>query len=392
MTATPGPSFLQLVDRPGILDLSWGHPALELLPADELQGAAATALDRHGADALGYGRDAGPLPFRELVRARLESTDLRAPLVDEIVVTAGASHALDLTATLLTSPGDVVLVESPTYHLAVRILRDHPIDLVAVPFDGGGLRVDALGETLARLRASGRRPRVLYTIATFHNPTGATLLDDRRRELVELAATEGLVIVEDDVYRELAYDGPPPASLWSIAQPGVVVRLGSFSKSLAPGLRLGYLTADGPTAARIAGAGLLESGGGIAHFQALVVAAYAASGGYGAHVEVLRTAYRARRDALLASLERHLPAGASWTVPRGGYFTWATLPSRLDAEELLPAAEARGVSYVPGRRFYIDGESGRSALRLAFSRYTPAELGEAARRLGLAVRDTLRSR
>jgi len=387
---TTEPRLLQLVDRPGILDLSWGHPGLDLLPAEGLRAAAAETLELHGSDALGYGRDAGPVPFREFVRDRLAATDARAPLVDEIVATAGASHGLDLVATLLTSPGDVVLVESPTYHLAVRILRDHPLELVPVPFDGGGMRVDALGELVVRLRASGRRPRFVYAIPTFHNPTGATLVDDRRRELVDLAAAEGLVVIEDDVYRELAYDGAAPASLWSRGEPGVVVRLGSFSKSLAPGLRLGYLTADAATASRIAGSGLLESGGGIAHLQALVVATFGASGAYASHVELLRTAYRARRDALLAALEEHLPPETSWTVPRGGYFTWATLPGRLDATALLPAAEARGTAYVTGRTFYVDGDGGRGSLRLAFSRYSPPELAEAARRLGAAVRDALR--
>ncbi len=391
MTADPR-ALLQLADRPGILDLSQGHPGLDLLPVEGLRAAAAETLARHGSDALGYGRDAGPVPFREFVRERLEATDARSPLVDEIVATAGASHALDLVVTLLASPGDVVLVESPTYHLAVRILLDHPLDLVAVPFDGGGLRVDSLGELVVRLRASGRRPRFVYTIPTFHNPTGATLVEDRRRELVALAAEEGLVVIEDDVYRELAYDGAAPASLWSHAEPGVVVRLGSFSKSLAPGLRLGYLTADAATAARIAGSGLLESGGGIAHFQALVVATFGASGAFAPHVDMLRTAYRARRDALLAALEEHLPRETSWTVPRGGYFTWTTLPGRLDAGALLPAAEARGTAYAPGRAFYVDGSGARGSLRLAFSRYSPPELAEAARRLGAAVRDALRDR
>jgi DNA-binding transcriptional MocR family regulator len=394
-TAPPGtlaPDHLRVVqvhDRPGIIDLAWGHPELALLPADALGDAAAAAFRTYGADALSYGRDAGPPPFLAFVRERLDATDARTPGADEIVVTAGASHALDLVVTRLTTPGDVVLVEEPTYHLAVRILRDHPVEIVPVAFDGGGIRTDAAGDAIARLRAGGRRVRLLYTIPTFHNPTGVTLVDGRRRELVEIAASEGVTIVEDDVYRELGYDAPAPPSLWSIGAPGSVVRLGSFSKSLGPGLRLGYLTADAETAARIWGAGVLDSGGGVAHLSALIVATYAETAAFPAHVERIRRTYAARRDALLAALAEHLP-DATWTEPRGGFFTWVTLPGSLDATALLPAAEARGMAYVPGRHFYVAGDGGRSALRLAFTRYGEADLAEAVRRLGATIRDARR--
>jgi DNA-binding transcriptional MocR family regulator len=385
-TAPDHVRVVQVVDRPGIIDLSWGHPDVALLPVAALRAATADAFDRYGPDALSYGRDAGPPPLVEAIRERLAATDSRVPAADEIVVTAGASHALDLAATLLTAPGDVVLVEEPTYHLAVRVLRDHPVDLVSLPFDGGGLRTDAAAETIARLRGAGRRVRMLYTIPTYHNPTGVTLDDGRRREVVDLAAEAGVTIVEDDVYRELGYDGSTPPSLWSLGAAGTVVRLGSFSKTIAPGLRLGYLTADAALAARAASSGVIDSGGGIAHLAALTVAAYVATGAYPAHVDDLRRLYRARRDALLAALAEHMP-GASWTQPRGGFFTWVTLPNGLDAAALLPAAEARGVSYVPGRRFYATGDGGRSTLRLAFTRYAESDLAEGARRIAAAARD-----
>lgn len=378
-----------MVDRPGIIDLAWGHPDLDLLPVAELRAATTEIFDRYGADALSYGRDAGPPPLIEAIRDRLAVTDARVPTADEVVVTAGASHALDLAATVLLQPGDVVLVEEPTYHLAVRILRDHPVDLVSIPFDGGGLRIDAAADTIGRLHGVGRRIRMLYTIPTYHNPTGVTLEEARRREIVALAANAGITIVEDDVYRELGYDAPTPPSLWSIAEPGAVVRLGSFSKTLAPGLRLGFLTADAATAHRAASAGVLDSGGGIAHLSALTVSAYVAAGGYPSHVNDLRQCYAERRDALLGALAEHLP-DATWTQPRGGFFTWVTLPDGLDASALLPAAEARGVAYVPGRRFYASGDGGRSALRLAFTRYAPADLAEAARRIAATVRDARR--
>lgn len=390
---TPLPDLVQFFARPGVIDLAWGHPAPELLPVEEIRRAAGAALDRYGPDALNYGTPTGPRPLLDWLCRHLARVDARAPSGEEILITGGVSQALDQVATLLAPPGSVVLVEAPTYHLAVKLLRDHPLELVAVPFDEAGVRVDALAHQLSRLRREGRPAHLLYTIPTHHNPTGVTLDADRRRSLVELAATEGLVIVEDDVYRELSYDGPPPPSLWSLAPPGVVVRLGSFAKSFAPGLRLGWLTANAATIRRFVDGGLLDSGGGINHFSALVVAVLAADGTYDRHVARLREAYRERRAALLDGLAAHLPPGCRWLSPGGGYFVWLHLPAGVSARALLPVAEAEGVSFVPGRTFYLPGEGTGlagdepdGALRLAFSRYRPAELVEAARRLGVALK------
>jgi DNA-binding transcriptional MocR family regulator len=349
-----------------------------------MRRAAIDALDRAGVDALAYGPGQGPGPLIAWLQERIERTEGRAPDVGEIMITGGVSQALDQICTLCMRPGDVALVESPTYHLAVRILRDHPLDLVAVPVDQAGLQVDALASIVADLRRANRRPRLLYTIPTFHNPTGVSLSAARRSPLLELAAAEQLLILEDDVYRELAYDGAAPASLWSQASPGTVVRLGSFAKSIAPGLRLGWLTADPALVARIVGSGLLDSGGGVNHFTAMAVAQFCAAGLFEAQGERLRAAYRARRDALIRALGEHMPPGFQCASPAGGFFAWATLPAGQDTAALLPHAEAAGVAYLPGARFSLDG-GGANALRLAFSLYTPEELSEAARRLGLAL-------
>ena len=378
----------QMLQRPGIIDLAWGHPSPTLLPLAELQRAAVSMIERHGAAALAYGAERGAGPLLTWLHERIGRIEGRALAPDEITTTAGNSDALDQLCALWTQPGDVVLVETPTYHLAVRIMRDHPLDLVPVPADASGLRVDALAETIAGLRRSGRRPRMLYLVPTFNNPTGASLSADRRAALVELAAAEELLIVEDDVYRELSYDGPAPPSLWSLAESGVVARLGSFAKTLAPGLRVGWLTGGAALVRRLVDSGLRDSGGGVNHFAAMVAAEFSAEGRYEAHVANLRAAYQGRRDALLASLAAHLPAGCGVRAPAGGYFTWVTLPEGMNAATLLPLAEAKGVSYLPGSRFYLDG-GGASALRLAFSYYSEAELAEAARRLGSALAEAL---
>jgi 2-aminoadipate transaminase len=372
--------------RSDVIDLGLGHPDPDLLPVEGLRRAAAAAFDRYGTDVLSYGAAAGPPPTIAFICGRLALVDGRAPTPAEVVVTAGNSHGLEQVLTMTAKPGDTVLVESPTYHLALRILRDHPVDVVPIPSDEGGMRVSEIGPTIARLRRSGARPTLLYTVPTFNNPTGISLAPERRRDLVALAATEGFTIVEDDVYRELAYTAKAPPSLWSIAEPGTVIRLGSFSKSLSPGLRVGYMTADEATANTSVEGGLLESGGGISHFASLVVAEFAATGEYDATVTHLREVYAARRDALTLALLAEMSDVADWVAPDGGYFVWVTLRTPTDIGALHAAAERHGTSFVPGNVFYADGSGGRASLRLAFSRYPPEVLAEGVRRLASAVR------
>jgi DNA-binding transcriptional MocR family regulator len=346
-------------------------------------------MDTYGSDALAYGASAGPGPVIGWIQERLQAIDLGAPRLDSIVLSAGSSQGLDHIATLLTAPGDVVLVEAPTYHLALRILKDHAVETVAIATDASGLVLRDLKATLSLLRRQGRNVRLLYTIPTFHNPTGRCLANDRRQQLVDLAADDGLLIVEDDVYRELAYDGPAPPSLWSLALPGTVARLGSFSKSLAPGLRSGFITSDPTLTDRIRQSGMLDSGGGISHFSSLVVAEFADCGDYNRHVERLRKAYAERRDALLAALSRHLEGKARWTHPSGGYFVWLELTLPIDATAILSHVHAHGTSYLPGSICYLDQARGHNALRLAFSRYSPEELSEGVRRLAQAIGDAV---
>lgn len=381
MTSLP---IIQLTQRAGIIDLGWGHPDPGLLPVEAISRAAQTALAHHGADALAYGTEHGPGTLRHWLIERIARDEGRAPEPDELMITGGVSLALDQICALLTRPGDVVLVESPVYHLAVRVLRDHPLELVAVPRNEHGLALDALEVIVARYTQQGRQPRLLYTVPTFHNPTGTSPSPERRAQLVAIAARAGFTIIEDDVYRELSYDGPPPASLWSIAPAGVVIRLGSFAKSLAPGLRLGWLSADAATVARITGGGMLDSGGGVNHFTAVMVGALCMAGDFDAQVARLKAAYRERRDTLFAALQEHLPPEYGFEKPAGGFFQWVRLPAGTTALELLPRAEAHGVAFIPGPRFHLDG-GGTHSLRLAFSLYGPADLREAAVRLGNAV-------
>jgi 2-aminoadipate transaminase len=383
---------VQLFCRPGIVELCWGHPDLALLPVAGLLQATQVALERDGPLALSYGAEQGPGRLIEQLCARLGRLEGVAPPPEQMMITGGASQALDMLCTLLTQPGDVVLVESPTYHLALRVLRDHGLELVPVPSDDQGLRVDALKEVLAELQRQGRRPRLLYLVPTFNNPTGVTLEVERRETLLELvqrtqtADSPGLIVLEDDVYRELWYDSPPPPPLYSLSPAGPVVQLGSFSKVLAPGLRLGWMCAEPGIIRRCTGSGMLDSGGGLNHFTAHVVAAFIELGLLDRQVETLRASYRQRRDALMDALTDHLPEACHWIRPAGGFFAWLRLPPGVDSTALLPTAESAGVSYVPGARFHTDGDGGRYC-RLAFTLVSPEELEEGARRLGSVLGD-----
>jgi 2-aminoadipate transaminase len=376
-------SVVQFEHRHGIIDLSWGHPDPALLPVAGIRKAAAGALDRYGPDALAYGASAGPAPLLAQIADRLEVVDGRRPDGDELLVTAGNSHGIDLVSTALLHSGDVVLVESPTYHLALRVFRDHGLEVRPVACDDVGLRLDTLADVVRSERDRGRTPRLLYIIPTFHNPTGRLMSAERRGDLIEAARALDLRILEDDVYRELSYGEKPPGSLWSMDDQATVVRLGSFAKSLAPGLRVGFLTADPATVRQISNSGVLESGGGIAHFAALIVADFMSTGEYAKHIENLRRAYRSRRDALVHACQEVMPAGASWSIPTGGYFLWVTLPGNVDPEALRAAAEREGMSFMTGVPFQVDGQ-GEQAIRLAFSRYSEADLREAMARFARA--------
>lgn len=263
--------------RPGIIELRWGDPDPALIPAAAIGDAARWVTDSVGAAALNYGVNEGPTALREALAERITQAEGHPVDLSEIAVTNGNSPSIQLLLSHLVGPGDAVFMEDPGFSLAIHMARDLSLHLVAVPLDDRGLDVDALAECVARTRATGRRPRLVYTVATYHNPTGTCLSDERRRQLVELAVEEDLLIVEDDVYRELAYNGPAPQSLWRIAAEvdGAVervIRLRTFSKTLAPGLRCGWLTSGAARVRQLTERGVFDSGGCPSQFTACVCA------------------------------------------------------------------------------------------------------------------------
>jgi DNA-binding transcriptional MocR family regulator len=367
-----------------VIDFGAGHPGDDLLPRTIMQAAAALRLNQPDPALLQYGLEQGDGYFRHALAAFLGQRYAAPVNMEHLFVTSGASQALDLICTLYTQPGDVIFVEEPTYFLALRIFADHRLTVVPVATDAHGLQIDALEAALQR-----QRPALLYTIPTHQNPSGVSLTLDRRRRLVELSKLYGFLIVADEVYHLLGYADAPPPPLAAFADDGTVLGLGSFSKILAPGLRLGWVQGAPKHMARLAIAGLLDSGGGLNPFTSALVRVVIEQGWQDQHLDRLHAIYRQRIAVLHAALQEELGDVVAYSVPTGGYFFWLKLPATLDGEMLLERAAAHKVSFRPGVRF--SGWSGlRNFIRLSFAFYEEDQLVEGVRRLKAAIEEALR--
>ncbi len=377
--------LLKLTARPDMISFAGGLPAPELFPAEELSAAGERALAEAPLAALQYGPTEGYGPLRELVAGWLAR--LEAPATpDQLLITAGSQQGLDLLGRLLIDPGAPVAVEEPTYLGALQAWQTCRPSYLPLPIDDEGLDVDVL----ERLLAGGARPRFLYVVSCFQNPTGVTLAPARRQRLIELAARYDLPIVEDDPYGELYYEGgrTTPLAALDIALHGElrhVIYLGTLSKVLAPGLRVGWVAAPRPLFDRLV---MLKQGLDLhTGSTAQALGYYACRDGLiERHLPRLRAVYGERRDAMLAALEREMPAGVRWTRPAGGLFLWLTLPAGADSQSLLGAAVERKVAFVPGQPFHPSG-GGANTMRLNFSHSTPSQIAEGVARLAAALRE-----
>ncbi len=373
------PSILISVPA-GVLDLSWGHPSPRLHALDVLQRAATHAWSNTRFATLQYGAEQGFGPLLEALATFLSQEPAYGMTVspESLFLTGGASQAIDLACTLFTREGDTIWVEEPTYYLVSKIFTDHHLRVVGVPTDANGLCADALASMLAD--TSQPSPTLLYTILTYQNPSGSVLSLERRRALVALAQRHGFLLLSDDVYQLLHYDSPPLPPLVAFDDTGCVISLGSFSKILVPGLRLGWVQAHPTLIQRFVAAGVVASGGGLNHMTSTLVHAVLEQGWLAPNIEMLRHTYAARVQALAAALRAHLPHAVSFATPGGGFFFWLTCRSDVDTAALLPLAREAGVSYRPGSGFSPSG-SLANALRISFAFYEVDELEEAVKRL-----------
>jgi 2-aminoadipate transaminase len=381
--------LLKLTEQPDILSFAGGLPAPEIFPLAEVEAAAHRVLREHGRTALQYGTTEGYLPLRELLVRHMGRYGIQVT-PDHVLITSGSQQALDLIGKLLLNPGDVVLTEAPTFLGAIQAFTAYQAEFVTVPIDDEGLRVDLLEEALR----SG--PKFLYVLPNFQNPGGVTLSLERRRRLVELAARYGTPIVEDDPYGQLRYEGHHLPSLVKVdaechgcaqgerAFRGGVIYLGTLSKTLAPGLRLGWVVAPLEVVQKLV---QLKQGTDLHTSSLIQMLGYeVARGGFlDRHVRVIRKVYGDRRDAMLRALKAYFPAAVRWTHPQGGLFLWVTLPPGLDSSELLEEALKEKVAFVPGAPFFPGG-GGASTLRLNFSYCTPQKIDEGMGRLGGVLR------
>jgi len=384
MTSSAMRDLMAITERPEVISLAGGLPDTSTFPAESLAAIMSRVAVDSTPRALQYGPTEGLASAKDCIAQVMDQEG--APTdPDDILVTTGGQQVIDLVCRTLIDPGDVVVAEAPTYPGAIPAFSSYQAHVVQIDMDGDGMRVDVLEETLDELERQGRRPKFIYTIPNFQNPAGVTLSLPRRRRLVEVARERELLVLEDNPYGLLRYEGDPLPTLRALDGGEFVIYLGTFSKILSPGVRLGWAVAPGPVLEKMnvgkQAADLCSSS-----FTQLFVAGYFEQGRWLDYIGSLKELYRRRRDTMLDALAEHFGGEASWTHPQGGLFIWATLPDYIDTTDLLARALSRNVAFVPGRAAYMDGRGG-SSLRLNFSGVGEDDIREGVRRIGEVVRE-----
>src|SRR5438270_991368 len=380
--------LLKLTQHPEVISFAGGMPAPDLFPIQQLQAACECVLAQHGPESLQYGATEGYTPLRELLARQMSRYGIMAK-PENVLITSGSQQALDLIGKLLINRGDRVLVEAPTYLGALQAFNVYGAEYVTVPIDKDGLQTDRLEDALRSWL------KFMYILPNFQNPAGVTLSLERRREIVLLADRYGIPIIEDDPYGQLRYEGehlPPLVVLdrgnlrrdngYSL---GNVIYLSTFSKTLAPGLRLGWIVAPPDVIGKLV---QLKQGADLhtSTFTQMVAYEVVRDGFLDQHVKKIRKVYRERRDVMLQALSEYFPPEVTWTHPQGGLFLWVTLPEGMNSQKLFEAGLKENVAFVPGDSFYANGQEGLGHLRLNFSNAEPQQIREGIRRLSIAVK------
>jgi 2-aminoadipate transaminase len=375
--------LLKMTERPDVISFAGGLPAPELFPVEDIRTAAERVLGSCGASAFQYGVSEGIASLRELVAAQMQQRAIACGR-DDVLITTGSQQGLDLLGKIFIDPGDIILTENPTYLAAIQAFQCFQAKFVAAPTDADGLVPEAVDELAAR-----HRVRFLYTIPNFQNPTGRTLTAERREKLVDIARRRGFVIVEDDPYGQLRYRGEALAPVKSFDDPdkACVIYMSTFSKTVAPGLRTGWIVAPKAIRDKLVIA-KQASDLHTSSFDQLLLDRYLRDFDNARHVATIRAAYGERYAAMDAALVRHMPDGFAWTRPEGGMFLWVSGPRALDTTPLLAASIERGVAFVPGADFFPDSEGGNH-MRLNFSNANPASIERGIERLASICSDAL---
>ena len=381
-TRFPAPHFPSELE-PGVIAFDSGFAFEHLLP--DLTPYAQAALTTHRGETLQYSANQGQPELRGWIADYMnaDGCDLGP---DSLMITNGAKHGIDLICRLLLDEGDTVVVTAPTYFTAIPIFRSFGASFIEVGQDGDGLLVDELEALLAQREAEGQKaPKIIYNVADFHNPTGATMSRARREALIALAQRRGIYIIEDNPYRRVRFDGDAIPTLKALDKTGIVLHTGTFSKLIAPGLRVGWVAAQPDLIARLI---QLKSDGGSSALMQRIVYEFCSSDAFPAHVERVRTTYGAHRDRMVEAVRRELP-GVSVAVPEGGYYVWLTLPAHMDGDAFAARAAQQGVNLIPGSKFYAEAGkfptnrgAAKNHVRLSYSFATLDQIDEGLGRLG----------
>ncbi|HVE64007.1 MAG TPA: PLP-dependent aminotransferase family protein [Mycobacteriales bacterium] len=388
MSASAIRALFAVASRPEVVSLAGGMPFLDALPLEAVSDLVAQMVRERGTVALQYGSGQGLPVLREQICEVMALEGITAS-PDDVVVTVGSQQALDLVTRIFCDPGDVVLAEAPSYVGALGTFSSYQADVVHVAMDDDGLVPAALEAACAELARTGRTVKFLYTVPNFHNPAGVSLSVPRRDEILAITQRYGIMVLEDNPYGLLGFDSDPVVALRGRTDKGVLY-LGSFSKTFAPGLRVGWVLAPHAVREKL----VLAAEASVLcppQFTQMVVSEYLRTQPWQQQIKVYQEVYRERRDTILDALAHHLPEGTRWTRPAGGFYTWVTLPHGLDATAMLPRAVQGRVAYVPGSAFYADG-SGTSRMRLSYCYPPPERIREGIRRLAGVIDEELETR
>ena len=378
-------SLFAVASRPEIVSLAGGMPNLSALPMEMMAEVIKELILTNGSEALQYGSGQGHPKLREQICDVMALEGIRAN-PDDVVITTGSQQALDLISRIFIDPGDVVLVEAPSYVGALGTFRQYEASVVHVEMDNDGLVPNSLRAAIKSLRAAGRKIKFLYLIPNYQNPTGVCLPADRRTEILSICREEEIFVVEDNPYGLLGFDKPSPNAMRAEDSENVIY-LGSFSKTIAPGLRVGWALVPQSLKDKL----VISSESSIlcpSNFTQLTISSYLADQPWRDQIASFCDLYKARRDAMLESIEQHFPAEATWTKPGGGFYVWVNLPAEIDTKALVPKAIVAKVAYVPGSAFYADG-LGSWSMRLSYCHPTPERIREGVKALGGVIKQEM---
>jgi len=387
MKASSIREILKIIQSSNVISLAGGMPDPATFPAEEINEVAKQILSKKSALALQYSSTEGLTELREFILNWIDKDNKKAGL-DNIVITSGSQQGLDLVSKVLLDPGDIVIVELPSYLAALNAFRSYGGEMVGIPMDDEGMRMDSLRETLTQLKKEGKRVKFIYTVSTFQNPAGVTMSLLRRKEILEIAREFNVLILEDNPYDKLRFEGEPLPSIYSLDKEGYVISLGTFSKILCPGLRLAWILGNKEIVGKIV---IMKQATDLCTtiLNQLIAYEYCTNYDIDKNIESNIEIYRKKRNVMLNALDRYFPAEVTWTKPEGGFFVFATLPEYIDADEMFLEAIKEEVAYVSGAPFFAN-DKGKNTMRLSFCYPSEKDIEEGIKRLGKVIKKRIK--